>query len=238
MILLAYGVWTIYCVYQFTEGDSWAAKTLAGVTFAIFTAVLAYFTVRILYIVRQYKKAEGDADALYENKETWIKYSLFYDTYKKGRWWLFMPVIVYMFAKGCVIAGANGHGLTQTCGQLIVESLFFILLLWYRPYATKGGNWINIGIQVVRVLSVICILVFVEQLGISKTTKTITGVVLIAVQSALTGILAILIAVNAIIVCCRENPHRRRRKEAGKLSLSHSLSLLLLPSFARLILLE
>ena len=90
-----------------------------------------------------------------------------------------------------------------------------VLVLWSRPYATKAGNWINFFIQMVRVLSVICILVFVEQLGVSQSTKTITGVVLIAVQSVLTAALAILIAVNSIIICCKENPHRKRRKEAG-----------------------
>lgn len=92
----------------------------------------------------------------------------------------------------------------------------FGLLLWNRPYERRSGNVINIFIMAVRVISVVCILVFVEQLGISQTTKTVTGVVLIAVQSALTGALAILIAVNAIISCCKQNPHRKRRKEAGK----------------------
>ena len=91
----------------------------------------------------------------------------------------------------------------------------FGLLIWSRPYERRSGNVINIVIQVVRVLSVVCILVFVEELGIAQTTKTVTGVILIAVQSALTGVLAILLAVNAIISCCKQNPHRRRRKEAG-----------------------
>lgn len=91
------------------------------------------------------------------------------------------------------------------------------LLLWNRPYARKSGNWINTVIQVVRVLSIVCILVFVEELGVAQTTKTVTGVVLIAMQSALTGALAILIVVNAVIICCKENPHRKRRKEAGKI---------------------
>ncbi|KAI9836827.1 MAG: hypothetical protein M1819_000992 [Sarea resinae] len=216
LILLLYGVWTLYCVYQFTHGDSWAAKTLAGVTFGAFTAVLLFFTVRIWLIVRKHKKMEGDASALFEDKDTWQKYSLFYDNYKKGVWWLFIPAIIYMFAKGCVLAAGDGHGLSQTVAQLIVESLMLTLLLWQRPYVTKAGNWINIVIQVTRVLSVICILVFVEELGISQTTKTVTGVVLIAVQSALSGVLAILIAVNAIIVCIRENPHRKARKENEK----------------------
>lgn len=123
-----------------------------------------------------------------------------------------------MFAKGVVIAAFDGKGLVQTAGQLIIESLLLILLLWSRPYSLTSGNWINIVIQVVRVLSVVCILVFVEELGISQTTKTITGVVLIVTQSVLTGVLAILIAVNSIVTCCRENPHRRQRKEAEKLN--------------------
>ncbi|KAL8682540.1 MAG: hypothetical protein Q9186_001393 [Xanthomendoza sp. 1 TL-2023] len=218
LILLLYGVWTLYCVYQFTNGDSWVAKVLAGVTFAIFTAVLAFFTFRIWQLARKSKKAEGDTSVLFEDKKTWRKYSLFYDNYKQGYWWLFMPAIVYMFAKGCIIAGGNGHGLAQTSGQLIIEALMLALILWNRPYATKAGNWINVFIQVVRVLSVVCILVFVEELGVAQSTKTITGVILIAVQSVLTAALAILIAVNSIIVCCKENPHRRRRKEAERLN--------------------
>jgi hypothetical protein len=215
LILLLYSVWTLYCVYQFTNGDSWAAKVLAGATLGVFTTILGFFTFRIWQLARRYKKAEGDASALFEDKETWRKYSLFYDCYKRGYWWLFMPIIIYMFAKGCIIAAGNGHGLAQTAGHLFVESLMLILVLWSRPFATKAGNWINFFIQIVRVLSVICILVFVEQLGISQSTKTITGVVLIAVQSVLTAVLAILIAVNSIIICCKENPHRKRRKEAG-----------------------
>ncbi|KAL4885369.1 hypothetical protein BJY04DRAFT_146831 [Aspergillus karnatakaensis] len=216
LILILYSIWVMYCVYQFSSGDSWAAQLLAGATLAIFTAILGFFTFRIIHLARKYKKAEGDASSLYENKETWRKYSLFYDNYKKGCWWLFIPVILYMLVKGCIIAGANGHGLIQSTGQLAVEALMLILLLWQRPYVAKSTQWINISIQVVRVLSVVCVLVFVDQLGLSQTTKTVTGVILIAVQSALTGILAILIAVNAIILCCRENPYAKKRKEAEK----------------------
>lgn len=217
LILILYGVWTLYCIFQFTHGDSWAAKLLAGLTLVLFSALLWGFTFRIWWLARKYKKAEGDTSVLFEDKEVWRRYSLFYDNYKRGYWWLFVPAIIYMFARGCVIAAGDGHGLIQTGGQLIVESIFMVLVLFARPFATPSSNWINIFIHIVRVLSVVCILVFVEELGIAQSTKTITGVVLIAVQSALTLILGILIAVNAIIICVRENPHRKRRKEAGKL---------------------
>ncbi|KIX03928.1 uncharacterized protein Z518_07481 [Rhinocladiella mackenziei CBS 650.93] len=216
LIFLLYGVWTLYCIFQFTHGDSWAAKLLAALTLATFTALLGFYTWKIWSVVHKLKKLEGDANALFENKETWKKYKLFYENYKRGYWWLFIPSIVYMFAKGCVLAAGDGHGLFQTIGQMVIEALMLILLLWSRPYNRKSGNWINIIIQIVRVLSVICILVFVQELGIAQTTKTITGVVLIAVQSGLTAILALLIVINSIITCCKENPHRKRRKAAEK----------------------
>jgi len=215
LILVLYGIWVLYCIFQFTHGDSWAAQTLAGVTLAIFTAILGFFTFKIWQTARALKKMEGDASGLYENKEHWLKYSIFYDGYKKDFWWLFIPVILYMFAKGCVLAASDGHGLAQTIAQLVIECLMLGLLVWNRPFERRSGNVINIFIQIVRALSVICILVFVEELGIAQTTQTVTGVVLIAVQSVLTAVLAILIAVNAIIMCCKENPHRRRRKDAG-----------------------
>lgn len=217
MILIIYGIWTLYCVYQFTHGDSWATKLLAAVTLALFTGILGFFTFQIWRIARRYKKMDGSTEALFEDQETWRKYSLFYDHYKKSYWWIFVPLIVYLFVRGCIIAGGDGHGLVQSGGQLVVESILLLLLVWARPYETRTGQWINISIQVVRVLSVACILVFVHELGISQTTKTVTGIVLIAVQSTLTAILAILIVVNGIILCCGKNPHKKR-KLAGKFS--------------------
>ncbi|KAK8206181.1 DUF907 domain protein [Phyllosticta capitalensis] len=215
LILLLYGVWVLYCIYQFTTGDSWAAKLLAGLTLAIFTLVLAFFAWQIWSKANRYKKLEGDVSGLFEDKETWRKYSFFYENYKKGYWWLFVPTIVYSFAKGCVLAAGDGHGLAQTAAQLIIESLMLVLLLWSRPYQLKSSNVINCIIQVVRVLSVICVLVFVEELGIAQTTKTITGLILIVMQAVLSGALGILIFINTIIVCIKENPHRKKRKEQG-----------------------
>ncbi|KAK0283674.1 hypothetical protein LTR35_006133 [Friedmanniomyces endolithicus] len=223
LVLLLYGTWTLYCIYQFTNGDSWAAKVLAGVTLGSFTALLAFFTWRIWIKAHSYTRLDGDAGRLYDDKETWLKYNNFYENYKKGYWWLFVPAIVYMFAKGCVIAGANGHGLVQTASQLIVEALMLGLLLWTRPFQRKSGVWINIFIQVVRVISVVCILTFVEELGINQTTKTVTGLVLVVVQCVLTAVLAVLLAVNALINCIRENPHRRARKAQEKMKLERDL---------------
>ncbi|TQS36485.1 hypothetical protein Golomagni_03063 [Golovinomyces magnicellulatus] len=216
LILILYGIWVLYCIFQFTHGDSWAAKSLAAVSLTIFSSILIYFAYKIWRTARKLERLEGDASGLYQDKDNWLKYSMFYDSYSKEYWWMFLPAIIYMFAKGCALAAGNSHGLAQTIAQLIIEFLMLGLLIWNRPFERRSGNILNIVIQVVRGLSVACILVFVEELGITQTTQTVTGVVLIAVQSILTGFLAILIATNAIIMLCKQNPHRKRRKEAGK----------------------
>ncbi|KAI1470275.1 TRP-domain-containing protein [Daldinia caldariorum] len=213
LILLLYSIWVLYCVFQFTHGDSWAAQLLAALTLLLFTAVLAFFSWRIWSVAHKLKSIEGDASGLYEKKEHWMKYSLFYESYRKDYWWIFVPVIGYMFAKGCVLAATDGNGMAQSICLLIVEGSMLALLAWSRPFERKSGNIINISIAVVRVLSIVCVLVFVEEFGIAQTTQTVAGVVLIGLQSALAGALAILIAWNAIIALCKQNPHRKRRKE-------------------------
>ncbi|KAK3983923.1 putative flavin carrier protein precursor [Cladorrhinum sp. PSN332] len=224
LILLLYGIWVLYCVFQFTHGDSWAAKTLAGITLFLFTGVLAWFSFKIWNTARRLRRDEGGVGSLYDDKDIWVKYSLFYESYRRGCWWIFVPTIIYMFAKGFALAVLDGNGMVQTSAQMIIEAVMLIMLVWSRPYERKSSNVINITIQVVRVLSVVCIFVFVEQFGIAQTTQTVAGVVLIAVQSALTGILAILIAWNAISALCKKNPHRQRRKEMEKMQQRDTLT--------------
>jgi len=95
LIFVFYGVWVLYCIFQFTHGDSWAAKVLAGVTLTLFTGVLCFFSFMIWNTARKLKKVEGDVSGLYDDKNYWIKYSIFYDSYKKSAWWLFVPTICY-----------------------------------------------------------------------------------------------------------------------------------------------
>ena len=123
LVLVLYGVWVLYCIFQFTNGDSWAAQALAGVTLALFTGVLAYFMLMIFKTARELKKTDGDTSGLYDDKATWLKFSIFYDSYKKDTWWLFVPVILYMLAKGIILAGLNGKGMPQAIAQLCLEAL-------------------------------------------------------------------------------------------------------------------
>ncbi|KAF8459353.1 hypothetical protein BGX38DRAFT_1247931 [Terfezia claveryi] len=216
IILILYGTWVMYCMYQFTKGDSWAVHLLAALTLLIFTGILGFFAVKIFLVARHVKKLEGNPDGLFLNKPYMRRYGLFYDQFKSNFWWIFLPLIFYAFMKAAFIALGDGHGLLQAAGQLGCEVMLLILLLWSRPFNTRSGNVLNIVISVVRVMSVVCLLVFVNELGIGADTKTVTGVALIAIQSTLTAALAILLAINAIVVMCQDNPHEKRRKELEK----------------------
>lgn len=217
LILLFYGTWTLYCIYELTQGDSIGAKVLAGATLSIFTAVLGWYGWKIWSLAREYQSTDGDVSALYENKETWRNYSHFYESYKKRYWWMFIPVIVFMFARGLIIAMGDGHGTVQVVAQIILEAVILLVLIILRPYERKSANWVCIFIQVFRALSVVFLLVFVDQFAIPDAAKAITGVALVAIQSGITGILVLLIAINALISCCKSNPHRGASKDAGKL---------------------
>lgn len=224
LIMLLYGTWVLYCMYQFIEGDSWAAKLLAGLTLALFTGVLAFFAYKVVSTAKRLKKTDGDVSGLYEKKDLWIKYKLFYDSYKKSYWWLFIPMICYMFAKGVIMAVGDKHAMGQTIAQFVLEGLMLVILIWNRPFECKSGNVLNISIQVVRLLSVVCIFIFIDELGINETTQTVVGLVLVVIQSVLAGILAILIVWNAIVAIVKENPHRKRRKEMGKFTSSKNIT--------------
>lgn len=216
LILLLYGIWVLYCVFQFTLGDSWAAKLLAALSLAVFTSILAFFGFKIWITAHRLKAQHGDASKLYEEKENWLKYSMFYEAYQKSYWWLFIPMIAYTFIKGCIVAAGNGHGMAQTIVSFIVELAMLALLVFTRPFERRSTTMINIFIAVVRVLSVICVFVFVDEFNVEQTTQTVIGAVMIAIQSTLTVALALLVGWNAINASIKMNPHRKRRKDMGK----------------------
>jgi len=166
IILIVYGTWALYCLWQFHGRDSWATSLLAGVTLAVFTALLAFFTFRIFSLAGKARKSSG-VDELYEHKPWMRKYGFFYDQFKSRLWWFFVPILIMSLVRAILIV-FGGSGMVQAIGILAAEGIFLLLLFWRRPYDGRGANVVNAMIAVVRVLSIICILVFVQELGISR----------------------------------------------------------------------
>ncbi|OLL25492.1 Flavin carrier protein 2 [Neolecta irregularis DAH-3] len=224
VLLVVYSTWVLFCLYQFRNGDSWAANLLAGASLAAFTGVLLFFTIRI-FRVAQRARQQGGVEELYKHKPFMRKYGIFYDSYRSRFWWFFVPVILYSGVKSCFIALGDGHGIVQVGGQLACEFSMLLLLFWDRPFEGRGANIVNISISFVRITSLACLFVFVNELGFSETTTTITGVTLIAIQSTLTVILGILILMNAMMPLFRGRRKSIQEKEPTLLDKSTELDL-------------
>jgi len=175
LVLMAYGFWAVYCFWQFRAGDSWAADLLAAVTLATFTGVIAFFTIRIFYLASKARKLESGLNELYEHEPWARKYGFFYDSFKSNLWWFFIPILLMALIRALFIVFANGHGLAQAVGIIVSEGIFLIVLFIHRPYHGRGTNVINAMIAVVRVLSMICLLIFVDELGISSQNNRSDG---------------------------------------------------------------
>lgn len=216
LINLIFPIWVLYSIYQFRTGDAWGPTILAGVTLALFAGTLVFFIVRIYITARAQIKLTGSASRLFEDKEMWLKYSLFYDNLKKETWWFFAAYIFYMFLRNALIAILQGKGMGQTITVLACDVVMLVIMCFLRPFAHRTENVVHIIIQIVRVATWGAILVFVDNLKVERSTQTIMGFALVIVTSILTVLLVGLMLFNAIYQCVKDNPHRKRRKEAGK----------------------
>jgi hypothetical protein len=210
-ILVIYSTWTIICLYQFKNGDSWAATVLAGTSLALFSATLLFFTIQVTRIAVHAKRVEGGTAKLYEDKPSLRKYGLLYDQYRKEFWWFFVPCILYSVMKALFIAFGDGHGLIQVVGQLACELAMIVFLFSTRAYDGKTANVVNILISVVRIMTLVGTLIFVDVFGVAGTTKSVAAIAMIALQSVLTAVLFGLLVYNALLPWIRQRKLKRKR---------------------------
>lgn len=222
LIYTFYGPWVGWCIFQFRTGDSWAATLLAAVTLILFSSILICFAVAIIRTAKRYIQSQGSAAALFEEKRTWLNYSLFYNTYCKNYWWFFNVIIGYSFIRAFLLAALNGEGFAQTVSMLAVEALTLIITVIVRPHERKIENIVNVTTRFFQTLTFAGVLVFVNELKVQKSTQTVIGFVLVGFSLVTTAVLLILLIISTFIICCANNPHRQRRKETGTYTIEYS----------------
>ncbi len=113
------------------------------------------------------------------------------------------------------LAVGNGHRLAQIIAQLIIESVIVVPLCLGPAVQAPVQQHLHPD-PAVRVLPTVCILVSVEEFGTRKTTQTVTGFVLIALQLlqlAFTGFLAIFILERAQHLLQGEPAHQAQERD-------------------------
>lgn len=216
LVLIFYGIWVLYCFYQFKIGDSWGTQLIAGLVLGIMTLVLIGFAIRITILARRASKFHGGLEYLFAHKPWIQKYGLFYDQFKIKYWWCFIPSLMASFGRNAFIALGYGNGLVQVIGQIVIDVLLTSLYVFLMPFNTKMGNGINIAIQVVRVVSLCLLLTFAVQLNLNQIVATGLGMVLIIIQAILAVLLAVLILINACVGLFNMTCGNRKKKKKAK----------------------
>lgn len=216
LVILFYGLWVLYCFYQFKIGDSWGALLLASLVFSMTSIVLMGFTIRIAWLAHVASKQKGGLEYLFKHKP-WIRmYGLFYDQFKVKYWWCFIPTLMASFGRNAFISLGYGNGLVQVIGQIVIDVLMVGLYITCLPFNTRMGNGINIAIQVVRLISSALLLTFAVQLNLSQITTTGIGLALIVIQAILTLLLILLMVINACIAIFKLSCGGKRNKSNEK----------------------
>jgi hypothetical protein len=168
VVLVLYGLGVLYCCFQFKQNDSWAATVLAAITLALMTLTLLALTARIFFLALYASREKGGLEYLFSHKPWIRKYGLFYDQFQVKYWWCFVVFIAASFGRNAFLALGYGHGMVQVVGQLVIDCIVFIFVCWVKPFNTKMGNWINIAIAVIRIISMVLILTFTVELNLTK----------------------------------------------------------------------
>ena len=216
LVLIFYGIWVLYCFYQFKIGDAWGTRLIAGLVFGIMTLVLIGFAVRITILARRASKFHGGLEYLFSHKPWLQNYGLFYDQFKIKYWWCFIPSLLASFGRNAFVALGYGNGLVQVIGQIVIDVLLTLLYIFLLPFNTKMGNGINIAIQVVRLISLCLLLTFAVQFNLDQILATGIGMALIVVQAIMTVLLAVLIMINACVGLINMTCGNRIKKKKAK----------------------
>ncbi|CCG84508.1 protein of unknown function [Taphrina deformans PYCC 5710] len=198
-ILIIYGTWCLFCLYQLKNGDSWAASLLAGFSLAIFTGVISFLTIRILQIALHESAGIKGSDRLFKHKPYLKKYGILYDQFQSATWWFFIPCLLYSLLKSCIMALGDGHGMFQVIGCISCEIALLVCILATHAYDSKQANVVNTLICVVRIISLVGTLLFIDIFALKETTKTGAGIAIIILQSGTTLALTCLIILNGIL---------------------------------------
>ncbi|KAG5368437.1 putative flavin carrier protein 3 [Yarrowia sp. C11] len=219
VVLVLYGLGVLYCCFQFKQNDSWAATVLAAITLALMTLTLLALTARIFFLALYASREKGGLEYLFSHKPWIRKYGLFYDQFQVKYWWCFVVFIAASFGRNAFLALGYGHGMVQVVGQLVIDCLVFIFVCWLKPFNTKMGNWINIAIAVIRIVSMVLILTFTVELNMTKISTTGTGLALIVVQAVLFCSLTLLIFANFVYGFIITRKLKKKKKLAAAAAL-------------------
>ncbi|KAG9831780.1 TRP-domain-containing protein, partial [Aureobasidium melanogenum] len=173
----------------------------------------------VVSLRRQSSHLEEDQTSIHDDEEYVQKFGWLSARFRRTKWWFFAAWTLYEFIRACFYAGASGQPMTQVFGLLVVEFLFFIFVLWARPFEGQRLNVIVVYLLgFSKVATVALSSAFNIAFNLERITTTVIGIVIIVIQGVLVIVTLIAIAVGAFssyMSVTRNHDGFRPRRMAG-----------------------
>jgi hypothetical protein len=161
LVLIGFPQMVVLCLWELTRRDSVAEVILAVLMFVSMTGILGWAAIRVIALAkRSVTMHRNPAYILYSNPKFLHTWGFLYVQYRATAYYWVVPALVYIFAKGAFIALAQGSGIVQAIGLLIIETSALVASAIFRPWMDKKTNTFNIAILVVHFINAVCLLMF------------------------------------------------------------------------------
>ncbi|KAG8529548.1 uncharacterized protein KY384_006185 [Bacidia gigantensis] len=210
LVLIGYPQITILCLWELTQRDSAAEVILALFFFISMTLALGWASLKVWRIAkRSVQMHKNPAYILYSDPSALNKWGFLYVQFRATAYYFIVPVLCYILIKAIFIAFAQGSGIAQAIGLLIIEAGFLIGVSILRPWMDKKTNAFNIAIAAINLLNVVFLLIFTEVFNQPGIVTGVVGVIFFVANAAFALILLLLVLIATIYAFVSKNPDTR-----------------------------
>ncbi|KAJ9200920.1 hypothetical protein DTO021D3_4622 [Paecilomyces variotii] len=137
--------------------------------------------------------------SVHEDEDYLKRFGWLFARFRRTRWFFFGIWLLYEFVRACFFGAAAGHAMTQVFGNLAVEFIALIAMIWMRPFEAIRLNAMMVYfLGFSKVSTVALSSAFDPRFNISRIIATVIGIVIIVIQGVLTIFLLIAIVMGAI----------------------------------------
>lgn len=200
----------LFSFWQFAHrSDSgWGAVLIAALTFVVLhlVAVLTYWRMRAIA-----RRAETELESTRKNiKEKaslrWTTVDGQFKRHGQRQVWVLSAAALISAA---FVAFAQGHALVQIIPLIAVEVALFITFIIWRPFTARGSTVLMCFLSLFKFVAYGLLIAFWSGITINGIVAAVLGFVILAIQSIMVLVLAIVTIYNigAGIVWARSNRH-------------------------------
>lgn len=201
---------TILSFWEFTERDSAGVIVIACLFILLSCGLMLWAAWRTVFFARRsVAMYNNPAALLYGDEYVLHKYGFFYTMFNANHYWWNIVLLSHIFVKSLLVGFAQASGQTQVLFMFILDLLYFIAIIYYKPYLDRPTNIMNILISTVTVVNSFLFMFFSDLFNQSYKVSAIMGWIFFIMNAAFSFILLLMILAFAGMILFSKNPDLR-----------------------------